>query len=105
MPDNAETTSLDALIRSPFRRLADLLDGVEPGQAPINLSLGEPQASLPPFLGPVLQEHLGEFGKYPPIKGIPALQQAITDWIGRRYPALQGVIDPCLLYTSPSPRD
>ncbi len=94
MPEDQTPNSLDALIRSPFRRLAELLDGVEPGQAPINLSLGEPQASLPPFLGPVLQEHLSEFGKYPPIKGIPALRQAITDWMGRRYPALQGKIDP-----------
>jgi len=94
MPKNANTSSLDALIRSPFRRLAELLDGIKPGKAPINLSLGEPQASLPPFLGPVLQEHLSEFGKYPPIKGIPALQQAITDWMGRRYPSLKGVIDP-----------
>lgn len=94
MPNNPKTTSLDALIRSPFRRLAELLDGVEPGKPLINLSLGEPQASLPPFLGPVLQEHLSEFGKYPPIKGIPVLQQAITDWMGRRYPALKGEIDP-----------
>ena len=94
MRDNAKTTSLDALVRSPFRRLVNLLDGVEPGQEVINLSLGEPQASLPPFLGPVLQEHLSEFGKYPPIKGIPALQQAITDWMGRRYPTLRGEIDP-----------
>ena len=94
MRDNAKTTSLDALVRSPFRRLVNLLDGVEPGQEVINLSLGEPQASLPPFLGPVLQDHLSEFGKYPPIKGIPALQQAITDWMGRRYPTLRGEIDP-----------
>ena len=57
---------------------------------PIDLSLGEPKALIPPFLGPVLQEHLAEFGRYPPIKGIPALRQAIADWMGRRYPALAG---------------
>ncbi len=49
---------------------------------------------MPPFLGPVLQEHLAEFGRYPPIRGIPALRQAIADWMGRRYPALAGQIDP-----------
>ncbi len=89
-----QLTHLDALIRSPFARLASLLDGVEPGAAPINLSLGEPHASLPPFLGPILEEHLHAFGRYPPIKGIPALRQSIAKWMGRRYPALQDAIDP-----------
>lgn len=94
MPDDEETNALDALIRSPFRRLAELLEGAEPGAEPIDLSLGEPHAALPPFVGKVLEEHLATFGKYPPIKGIPALRQAIAHWMGRRYPALQGAIDP-----------
>jgi len=38
--------------------------------------------------------HLAEFGRYPPIRGIPALRQAIADWMGRRYPLLAGQIDP-----------
>src|SRR5690606_22239986 len=38
--------------------------------------------------------HLHEFGRYPPIRGIIALRQAIAAWIGRRYPALQGMVDP-----------
>ena len=57
---------------------------------PTDLSLGEPRALIPPFLGPVLEEHLREFGRYPPIRGIPALREAIADWMGRRYPALAG---------------
>ena len=93
MPDE-KLTRLDALIRSPFARLATLLEGIEPGAEPINLSLGEPHALLPPFLGPILEEHLSEFGRYPPIKGIPALRQSIAKWMGRRYPALQDAIDP-----------
>ena len=59
-----------------------------------DLSLGEPKALMPPFLGPALQEHLAEFGRYPPITGIPALRQSIAAWLGRRYPALDGVVDP-----------
>ncbi|ODR97310.1 aspartate aminotransferase [Methyloceanibacter superfactus] len=88
------STRLDALIRSPFARLATLLEGIKPGAEPINLSLGEPRASLPPFLGPILEEHLNAFGRYPPIKGIPALRQSIAKWLSRRYPALQDAIDP-----------
>jgi N-succinyldiaminopimelate aminotransferase len=94
MSGTANATSLDALVRSPFTRLNALLEDIEPGAPPINFSLGEPQASMPPFLGPVLAEHLREFGRYPPIRGIPILRQAIADWLGRRYPVLSGAIDP-----------
>ena len=86
--------SLDELVRSPFARLALLLEGLAPGARPIDLSLGEPKALIPSFLGPVLQDHLGEYGRYPPIKGIPPLRNAIADWLSRRYPALKGAIDP-----------
>jgi aspartate/methionine/tyrosine aminotransferase len=37
---------------------------------------------------------LSEFGRYPPIRGIPALRQAIADWLSRRYPTLAGRVDP-----------
>src|SRR5512147_2414162 len=87
-------TSLDDLVASPFARLAELLHGVAPGAAPIDLSLGEPRALIPSFLGPTLQQHLSEFGRYPPIRGIPALRQAIADWLGRRYPTLALRVDP-----------
>jgi N-succinyldiaminopimelate aminotransferase len=48
---------------------------------------------VPDFLGPTLQAHLREFGRYPPIKGIAPLREAIAAWIGRRYPVLEGQID------------
>jgi aspartate/methionine/tyrosine aminotransferase len=86
-------TSLDVLVRSPFARLTALLEGIAPGAPPIDLSLGEPKALLPPFVGPTLLEHLGSFGRYPPIKGIPSLRIAIAGWIERRYPGLEGAID------------
>ncbi len=93
MPNDAPLTRLDALVASPFARLTELLKGIAPGMKPIDLSLGEPKAVIPPFLGPVLQDHLNEFGRYPPIKGIPALREAIADWLGRRYPSLAGNVD------------
>ncbi len=87
-------TSLDEMVRSPFARLTLLLEGIAPGAPPVDLSLGEPKAHVPSFLGPTLQEHLGEFGRYPPIKGITPLRNAIADWMGRRYSVLKGAIDP-----------
>jgi N-succinyldiaminopimelate aminotransferase len=85
---------LDELVASPFARLTALLHGIAPGAPPIDLSLGEPHALMPAFLGPTLASHLSEFGRYPPIRGIPALREAIAAWLSRRYPALAGRIDP-----------
>jgi aspartate/methionine/tyrosine aminotransferase len=92
MPPRA-AIDLDALVRSPFTRLAFLLEGIAPGAEPIDVSLGEPKGLVPAFLGPTLQEHLHEFGRYPPIKGIAPLRDAIVGWMGRRYPILAGQID------------
>jgi N-succinyldiaminopimelate aminotransferase len=86
-------TRLDELVRSPFARLTRLLEGIPPGASPIDLSLGEPKALIPDFLGPTLQEHVSEFGRYPPIRGIPPLRQAIVAWLERRYPVLNDKID------------
>jgi aspartate/methionine/tyrosine aminotransferase len=94
MPPDLAPTRLEEIVRSPFQRLASLLDGVAPGASLIDLSLGEPKGLMPPFLGRTLQEHLPEFGRYPPIKGIPALREAVAAWIARRYPTLAGVIVP-----------
>ena len=81
MAIQAGLTSLDDLVASPFARLTELLHGIAPGAPPIDLSLGEPRALIPSFLGPTLERHLSEFGRYPPIRGIPALRQAIAAWL------------------------
>jgi len=79
--------------RSPFVRLNDLIAGIPPHEPMINLSVGEPQHAIPPFVGPVLAEHVAEFGRYPPNKGIEPFRQAVAQWLGRRY-ALPRPVDP-----------
>ena len=76
-----------ALPVSPFTRLAKLLDGVEPGLAPISMAVGEPQHAPPGFILPTIEKHLAEFGKYPPIIGPEPLRVAIATWLKRRYGA------------------
>jgi aspartate/methionine/tyrosine aminotransferase len=71
--------------RSPFVRLHELLADIKPGQTPINLSVGEPQHPIPPFVGPVLQAHLNDFGRYPANKGTEGFRKAAAAWLGRRY--------------------
>jgi aspartate/methionine/tyrosine aminotransferase len=92
MPPRTAST-LDDLVRSPFAQLAQLLEGIAPGGPPMDFAVGEPKALLPAFLGPVWQEHLSEFGRYPSIKGIAPFREAIVAWMGRRYPALERQID------------
>src|SRR5258707_12703458 len=79
--------------RSPFVRLAELLADVKPGKPPINLSVGEPQHPIPSFVGPVLQAHLNDFGRYPANKGTDGFRKAAAAWLDRRY-GLRRPMDP-----------
>src|SRR5262245_15779229 len=79
--------------RSPFVRLAELLADIKPDKPPINLSVGEPQHPIPPFVGPVLAAHLNDFGRYPANKGIEPFRRAAAAWLGRRF-ALPRAVDP-----------
>lgn len=68
-----------------FPRLRTLLDSHEPGGEPIVMTIGEPRHAFPDWVRDVLAENVAGFGQYPANDGTPALQQAIADWIARRY--------------------
>ena len=82
-PASATAPAVDS--RSPFVRLTELIAGIEPGKPPINLSVGEPQHAVPPFVGPTLAAHVADFGRYPANKGIEPFRRAVVGWLGRRY--------------------
>lgn len=73
-----------------FPRLRTLLDHLPAGGPALSMTLGEPQHPFPDFVGDVLAQNLGGFGKYPPADGSPGLLKAISDWIARRYGAQVG---------------
>jgi N-succinyldiaminopimelate aminotransferase len=79
--------------RSPFARTAELLAPYQPGKPLITLSLGEPQHPVPDFVGPVLAQHIVEFGRYPLAKGIEPFRKAAAGWLSRRF-NLPRAIDP-----------
>ncbi len=81
----------EALPDYAFPRLRALLDLHEPGGEVVHMSIGEPRHDPPAFVGQVLSETAAGFGRYPPNDGTPDLQQAIADWLGRRYGA---TVDP-----------
>src|SRR5580700_8173067 len=79
--------------RSPFARVAELLAPYQPGKPLIALSLGEPQHPVPGFVGPVLAQHIAEFGRYPIAKGIEPFRRAAASWLSTRFD-LPRPIDP-----------
>lgn len=68
-----------------FPRLRALLDVHAPGGPVTHMSIGEPRHAMPPMVGPVLAGALEGFGRYPANDGTPALLEAISAWIARRY--------------------
>ena len=79
------STARPADARSPFVRAAELLAPHQPGMPVINLSVGEPQHAIPPFVGPVLAAHLNDFGRYPANPGTERFREAVSAWLSRRY--------------------
>ena len=78
---------------TPFENLRNLLNGVEPGQSPIDLSVGEPRHPIPEFVGKILAANVTDFGKYPAITGTKDFRSAVNGWLNKRY-NLAGLIDP-----------
>src|SRR3954451_13612292 len=91
--DSGQANPVKAEGRSPFVRLHELLADIKPGQPAINLSVGEPQHPIPAFVGPVLQAHLNDFGRYPANKGTDGFRKAAAGWLNRRY-KLERPVDP-----------
>lgn len=75
----------DGTIVSPFTRLRRLLDGPPGHQDPIDLTLGEPNETMPAFVADALREAALTLGKYPPVRGSDELRTAIATWLERRY--------------------
>lgn len=83
---------LNKLQPYPFQRLRDLFAGTTPNPdyKPVNLSIGEPKHATPALIKDALVSNLAGLANYPTTAGIPALREAISAWLVRRYniPAL-----------------
>lgn len=91
--------NLNLLQPYPFQRLRDLFSGLTPNPAfsPVNLSIGEPKHATPHIISDALVKNLSGLASYPTTIGVPALREAINQWLQRRYgiPALN--IDKAIL--------
>ncbi|OGA39963.1 MAG: succinyldiaminopimelate transaminase [Betaproteobacteria bacterium RIFCSPLOWO2_12_FULL_68_19] len=71
----------------PFEKLRALIAGHQPPARlrPINLSIGEPKHPTPALVRDALASALEGLASYPATAGTPALRQAISAWLARRY--------------------
>ncbi|WP_350335720.1 aminotransferase class I/II-fold pyridoxal phosphate-dependent enzyme [Coralliovum pocilloporae] len=68
-----------------FQRLHQLLADTTPGRDAINMSIGEPQHSVPDFIAGILSDKANLFNKYPPISGLPEYRETVASWLNKRY--------------------
>lgn len=100
----SEVTALDSTHMLPgrlahlppgsFAQLAALLDPIPPGLPPINLAVGDPNATPPAFVAEILARHAKDFGTYPAINGTEEWRNAASAWLTRRFVLGAGEIDP-----------
>ncbi len=71
----------------PFERLRALFSGVTPNprRTPISLSIGEPKHPTPQLIRDALCAGSAGLANYPTTAGVPALREAIADWLMRRH--------------------
>jgi N-succinyldiaminopimelate aminotransferase len=71
----------------PFEKLRALIAGNAPPPSlrPINLQIGEPRHPTPQLVKDALAGALDGLASYPLTAGTPALRQAISTWLARRY--------------------
>jgi N-succinyldiaminopimelate aminotransferase len=80
----------------PFEKLADLTRDIRPAVEVgfIALSIGEPKHPTPSIIRDALLAHLHDLAGYPTTHGLPALREAIVDWLNRRYKLPAHSLDP-----------
>jgi N-succinyldiaminopimelate aminotransferase len=71
----------------PFERWRELTQDITPNPAyrPIGLGIGEPKHATPALIEEALMKALPTLSAYPATLGEPALREAITGWVQRRY--------------------
>src|ERR1051326_9064880 len=77
----------DQLTDFPFARLNALLAPITPPAhlGLINRAVGKPQGTMPAFARQIVNDEIDGWNRYPPNQGLPELNQAICEWLTRRY--------------------
>jgi N-succinyldiaminopimelate aminotransferase len=81
---------------NPFTRLNALLSERPShcNEAPLILSVGEPQHAPPAWVADAIARHAGDWNRYPPILGSEEFRAAACSWLERRYQLQPRLLDP-----------
>ena len=85
-----------ALPEFPFRRLATMLEGIDPaaGMAVLDLSIGEPKHAPPAILAQTVAQFSNDWNRYPPPGGTLEFKSAAAKWLEWRFDLVAGSVDP-----------
>lgn len=72
---------------SPYKKLNDLLSETQLNEnlTPLMLHVGEPQSAVPDCVIPAIIEAQHMFGRYPPPASTVEFNDALTQWVAKRY--------------------
>ncbi len=78
---------LERLNPYPFERWAALTQGITPStrHRAISLGIGEPKHATPELIKTALINNLDGLAVYPATGGLPAMREAMSSWVQRRY--------------------
>ena len=87
-------TDYDILKDWMFGKLTSLLENIEPNlnYPVLKMSLGEPTLGMPEFTKKILDVNYNDWSKYPPSEAIPSFGDSILNYIKRRYPGADKLI-------------
>ena len=85
----------DVLKNWMFGSLSSLLDNIPPNPDlnVLKMSIGEPQLGPPNFIKDKFDVFFDYWGKYPPSGPIPILSDAIMNYLIKRFPGSENLID------------
>ena len=85
----------DVLKNWMFGSLSSLLDNIPPNPNlnVLKMSIGEPQLGPPEFIRNKFDNYFDYWGKYPPSDAIPKLADAIIDYLNKRFPGSENIVD------------
>ena len=89
-------SDLQRLQPYPFEKITLLKQGVLPNPelSPLSLSIGEPKHPTPAIILDSLRDNISQIAQYPGTKGIPALREAIANWLIQRFKLPENGVNP-----------
>lgn len=69
----------------PFDQLRSLLSEIKDNRQVIDMSIGQPMHEAPHFIKEIIYKEKDKWKTYPPLIGIPALQNSYLDWLENRF--------------------